>query len=1137
MPCLHTGSSTPMLTAASGYEMDDLIVPPPRTDLGLAHSRSLDVGLHDRVQSLPPGPGGPQFRDDAPLKAAAPAGRVDGVLQWVSNEPGKAYGGACLMFVAVFVLWVALIMTLGQDFLPFESQVPLYLRSDTARERLDAVAQGKKRSDAAINMARVQLRRVSDRDVDNTEMTFELLWQPASGNVFSRRHLQTIIATERTVFESEGYATACLLEWPQEALAIQSRAVATGDPAADLLIESMNENRGPYTGACVPPDSMAWGCAHPDPATGCEAVGATPPGILDCRRTQGCSRPEHFEPLNMTFARMKLNQYAAVNPFDQAASPAARRAYGYVDSAFGAGTVVGRALRTRFRFGAPVADFANLQDDLPGQTKLIKEHIWKHFSGIVSDASTAELDLKWQGYGMTGQLTQEQLPKDGAFAMGSMIFVLVYAVCTLASVFTGVMGVGQIIMGFAPAYLLYYAVFQQRYFGVFNVLSIFIILGIGADNIFVMADAWRQSTGTAPERLAETWRRSAGALAVTSVTTMASFLSNAASSFPAIQTFGIFAALLVFVNFAAVVTYFTTVISFNHTRYESTPFCGGVWAAVIDLLVQPARATFSESVGGLHELELPLNGAPRPPPAASPPGRVSCFDRSLPEPTPPAALEGLGRVERFFHNKFAMFIIRWRAAIVLVFHVCVALLVYKAAQLTPDPNPPQFFPETSTYEAFYPELAAAFSRGGSVMALKQQFVWGFDAAEPIDRKGTRASSIEDRGEPRYSPHFNVAKAAECIIQICGAAEVPNEALGLGGVPEYPVTCPLRHFKQWFLAGKSPTLRDAAAAAGAWASLTRLDGGAAEAEAFLLHFGAFLNDDPRVHDAYKPLAFGDSVAGQPWDPAALRLFYGGAAAPVNFTLEVKERVVPRFIMATLKLTTDRTIDHVQGIEMFREWEAWWTQQYTTGHCRAAAEHAPGFQNTKGQYLGWDYFFVQEKLVGEAMFGIALSLGLAWVVLTVATRNVVLSSLAVLSITEIVVCVVAYAVCVGWKLGILESICFVMVPGMSVDYVAHLAEAYNHSPATNRHERVRDMLTKVGVSVLSGAFSTLGATLFLFFPTIVFFVKFGTFIFVTIVASLLFSLFNFAALMALVGPQEEDGSIAHLYRKCRGCCLPQ
>lgn len=84
---------------------------------------------------------------------------------------------------------------------------------------------------------------------------------------------------------------------------------------------------------------------------------------------------------------------------------------------------------------------------------------------------------------------------------------------------------------------------------------------------------------------------------------------------------------------------------------------------------------------------------------------------------------------------------------------------------------------------------------------------------------------------------------------------------------------------------------------------------------------------------------------------------------------------------------------------------------------------------------------------------------------------------------------------------------------MDFVAHLAEAYMHSSEPKRAgkvkieqalgpkdaycpqanvtdalpSQVRDMLTAMGVSVVSGAMSTLGAAFFLFFPTIVFFRK--------------------------------------------------
>ena len=68
---------------------------------------------------------------------------------------------------------------------------------------------------------------------------------------------------------------------------------------------------------------------------------------------------------------------------------------------------------------------------------------------------------------------------------------------------------------------------------------------------------------------------------------------------------------------------------------------------------------------------------------------------------------------------------------------------------------------------------------------------------------------------------------------------------------------------------------------------------------------------------------------------------------------------------------------------------------------------------------------------------------------------------------------------------------------------------------------------GCSVLSGAISTLGASLPLFGAQIIFFFKFGIFIFVTIFLSLVFSLGFFIAALTYVGPLGTEGSIARVY----------
>ena len=72
-------------------------------------------------------------------------------------------------------------------------------------------------------------------------------------------------------------------------------------------------------------------------------------------------------------------------------------------------------------------------------------------------------------------------------------------------------------------------------------------------------------------------------------------------------------------------------------------------------------------------------------------------------------------------------------------------------------------------------------------------------------------------------------------------------------------------------------------------------------------------------------------------------------------------------------------------------------------------------------------------------------------------------------------------------VFECINLSLVVGLAVDYVVHLAEGYHASSAEDRLTRTRDMLEQVGVSILSGALTTLGAAMFMFGAVIVFFVQ--------------------------------------------------
>ena len=83
--------------------------------------------------------------------------------------------------------------------------------------------------------------------------------------------------------------------------------------------------------------------------------------------------------------------------------------------------------------------------------------------------------------------------KDLSFAIGSVLFVFCFIWYHLASFFMAGMSMLMILFSFPITYTLYGGVFQISFNDTLIQLSIFIVLGIAADDIFVFCDAWKQS--------------------------------------------------------------------------------------------------------------------------------------------------------------------------------------------------------------------------------------------------------------------------------------------------------------------------------------------------------------------------------------------------------------------------------------------------------------------------------------------------------------------------------------------------------------------------------------------------------------------------------------------------------------------
>jgi hypothetical protein len=107
-----------------------------------------------------------------------------------------------------------------------------------------------------------------------------------------------------------------------------------------------------------------------------------------------------------------------------------------------------------------------------------------------------------------------------------------------------------------------------------------VILAIGADDVFVFIDAWRQSARAGEEvnkniltRMSYAYKRAAKAMLITSLTTFGAFVATATSPLGEVACFGIFTALLVLANYVFVITYFPAVLIIYHKHFENTKGC------------------------------------------------------------------------------------------------------------------------------------------------------------------------------------------------------------------------------------------------------------------------------------------------------------------------------------------------------------------------------------------------------------------------------------------------------------------------------------------------------------------------------------------------------------------------------------
>merc|ERR1711959_554739 len=636
------------------------------------------------------------------------------------------------------------------------------------------------------------------------------------------------------------------------------------------------------------------------------------------------------------------------------------------------------------------------------------------------------------------------LLRDMLLALVAVAFVFCCLWAHSGSLFLAIAGMIEILLSIPVAFVLYRGVFGFQYFAGWNAMTLFVVLAIGADDIFVLMDAYKQSLYYAPvckdlrTRMTWVYRRATSAMFVTTWATMAAFVATATSPLVDVQSFGIFAAFAILVDFVLVITWFPACLVWYHNNLESRSCC----------CKRISADTSTERGFSKHQEDQPSQ------------------QKRL--------------VERFLGGPFAEFVVKRRVIVLGFFVVLFVGAAATGAQIRPATSTDQFLPADHPFQRIITIWNDKFPSSAQNANAKVYLTWGL---KDMDRSGVSLlRDSKNKGTVVYDEGFTFDEDAQLhIFNVCmevyqygstvsGFLSADLDADVLAG----KVQCPLFDFKDW-LEAQGKTFPVPASEVGSALS-------------------AFLRAP--VKGAFDA----SQTYGQKWQNAI-------------GTKEVQGEVDGlRFLTVGVESTLgEKARDTHDTLQVQYNLFEGWLQNLN----RQAPKSANGAFHVAANSM-WVWMHTQTVFMSSAITGMITGTLLAFVVVLLATQQILVAFASMVTIVGILASVLGAMVALGCELGTIESVCLTILAGFSVDYVVHLAHAFVHAEKKERLDKVRSALDEIGVSVLGGMLTSASAAVALMICQLQFFHKFGVFLMLTVSISWIWANVGFMASMALFGP---------------------
>lgn len=690
------------------------------------------------------------------------------------------------------------------------------------------------------------------------------------------------------------------------------------------------------------------------------------------------------------------------------------------------------------------------------------------------------------------------------FAVLSFFLVFLYMWFNVESVFLAMFGMLQVLFSVFPTFLVWSFINQQ---GVqfLQFLAVFMILGIGADDTFVLNDAYKQ----AKHELAEVgdvshlnvfclaYRRAFSAMLATTLTTALAFFFGILNPIPAIADFCIFACIIVIWDFLFCITMFAACVAFNGRYLEGNRClcCGG----------KPEPGTCCQPGccwGGTRILWRTCRRIPHD------------------QTTNSRALEEFfaGPLTRHLKKMKFCYIIFWLLLLVLA-GVAIALGV-KVADKDPQ-GMPEDHPDTRLQKI----SKAYFTQPTSE---RVNVVWGLSHDGAVGKWSATKALTPEKSEIKMGD-INAAITPEGQKKILALCTAPDTVAGTrcfeksclvkGSAKKGP--CAMKTTadgKRYFAdplcqSGRyciMESVKDYAdykcgsCTSGKYKWPLADFNAVVTEKSFKEYMGEILRTDnqkegPGIYEKH----------GQHWHSPNFKRQTG-------FVFDPPGKV--KYMWMSFNATFEGAfLPPKEGNQIFDDWQDF-VKKYVDG--------------TKFYQVHVMYVFkvLQDVLVSEAFKSIGCSLGVAFATLALVTWNWYISLLGLFNLIAIMVYFIGLWPILGWELDIYNVIFCIMAVGLSVDYTVHLLHAYNERHETAREDRAAGALASMGITVASGALTTLLAAIPLMATIPTFFNRFGTFVFITIFLAIFASVFFLVPMLIAIGPNGPAPDSTGMQRCC-------